>query len=435
MSLNYPSRHILSIAVVLIVCFATLGAVIWGTPHPSLGTIGYGFFRSDLERDNSPDVSQENLAALVDGNSGFALDLYQELRDTDSNLFFSPYSISLALAMTYAGAEGDTAQQMADALNFTLPQEQLHPAFNALDLALTSQSDNENFKFNIANSLWGQTGFNFENEFLDTLALNYGAGMRLLNFQQDPEAARITINDWVSEQTENKINDLIPQGAIDPLTALVLTNAIYFKASWEHAFPKDLTEDDTFTLLDNTQATVPMMSWSEGKIIHYAEGDGYQAVELPYKGTSMSMLILLPALDRFEEFENALTAERVNEMVESLRNQDVIVKMPKFRFEASLGLADTLAGMGMPLAFTDQADFSGITTDRSLYISEVLHKAFISVDENGTEAAAATAVVMTMSAFPTQPITVSIDHPFIFLIRDTNTGAVLFLGRVLDPTS
>ena len=431
---NHPSRRVLSIAVVLIVCFATLGAVILGTTHPSPNPLGEGFFFSNLERDNSPDVSQDDSAALVNGNSGFALDIYQQIRDTDGNLFFSPYSISLALAMTYAGARGDTAQQMADALNFTLPQEQLHPAFNALNLALASQC-NENFKFNIANSLWGQAGFNFNSEFLDVLALNYGAGMRLLNFQQDPEAARVRINDWVSEQTENKINDLIPEGAINPLTTLVLTNAIYFKASWEHAFLEDLTKDDTFTLLNGTQVTVPMMSWSEGETIRYAEGDGYQAVELPYKDTSMSMLILLPELGRFEEFENMLTAERVNGIVENLGYHGVILKMPKFRFEAPLNLSDTLAEMGMPIAFTDQADFSGITPDRSLFISKVLHKAFISVDENGTEAAAATAVIMSETAFPPQPITVSIDHPFIFLIRDTNTGAILFLGRMLDPTS
>jgi len=436
MHLNHPARYILAIAVVFIVCFATLGVVILGTTHPSSGTsstLDEGLFRSDLERDNSPTVSQEDLAALVNGNSGFALDLYQKIRDTDGNLFFSPYSISIALAMTYAGARGDTAQQMADALNFTLPQERLHPAFDALDLALASQC-NENFKLNIANSLWGQVGFNFYNEFLDVLARNYGAGMRLLNFWENPEAARIKINDWVSEQTENKIENLIQEGDIDTLTRLVLANAIYFKASWVHAFPEDLTEDNTFTLLNGAQVTVPMMSWFGGETIHYAEGDGYQTVELPYKDTSMSMLILMPALDRFEEFESTLTAKRVNEIVGNLENHEVIVKMPKFRFEASLGLKDTLAGMGMPMAFSDQADFSGIATD-NLKISKVLHKAFISVNENGTEAAAATAVIMSLTALPLQPITVSIDHPFIFLIRDTNTGAVLFLGRMLDPRS
>jgi serpin B len=394
------------------------------------------FFCSELKRENSPNVSQEDLAALTNGNSEFALDLYQELRDIDSNLFFSPYSISLALVMTYAGAKGDTAQQMADTLHFTLPQERLHPAFNALDLALTGQSgeNEENFKFNIANSMWGQVGINFNSEFLDVLALNYGAGMRLLNFQQDPEAARIRINNWVSEQTENKITDLIPKWGIDTLTTLVLTNAIYFKATWEYAFPEDWTRDGTFTLLNNTQVTVSMMSWVSGEVVRYAEGDGYQAVELPYKGTSMSMLIILPALDRFEEFENMLTAECVNEIAENLRRSFVNVRMPKFKFETSLKLTDTLAEMGMPIAFTPQADFSGITTDRPLPIDQVLHKAFVSVDENGTEAAAATVVILTFG-FPPQPTTVSIDHPFIFLIRDTNTGTILFLGRVLDPTS
>jgi serpin B len=435
MRFNYPARQILSIAVVFIVFFATLGVIILGTP-PTQPPLGEGFFCSELERESSPNVTQGALAALVNGNSEFALDLYQELRDTDSNLFFSPYSISLALVMTYAGAHGDTAQQMADVLHFTLPQEQLHPAFNALDLALACQGgeNKENFKLNIANSLWGRAGISFNKEFLDVLALNYGAGMRLLNFQENPEAARIRINDWVSEQTENKIKDLIPEGAINPLTVLVLTNAIYFKASWEYAFPEELTMDDTFTLLNGTRVTVPMMSWPRAVTIRYAEGDGYQAIELPYEGTSMSMLILLPTLDRFEEFEMTLSAERVNEIVENLESRHVLVRMPKFRFETSLDLSNTLAEMGMSVAFTPQADFSGITTDCPLWIDKVLHKAFVSVDEKGTEAAAATAVIMTLSISP-QPTTVSIDHPFIFLIRDTNTGAVLFLGRVLDPRS
>ncbi|MEM4202240.1 MAG: serpin family protein [Candidatus Hadarchaeum sp.] len=375
-------------------------------------------------------MSPVDQAELVDGNSSFALDLYRVVRGSEGNLFFSPYSISLALAMTYAGARGFTAQEMAEVLHFTLPQERLHPAFNALDLALMAQNS-ENFRLNIANSIWGQIGFEFRQEFLDVLALNYGAGLRGLNFRENPESARVRINDWVSEQTKEKIKDLIPPGAIDALTRLVLTNAIYFNAVWEHQFSENLTADGVFTLLDGSQVTVPMMSWPKGERIRYTEGEGYRAVELPYRDTTAAMLVILP--ESFEEFEGTLTAGRLREIVASLESQNVIVKMPKFRFEFPLDLTETLAGMGMATAFSDQADFTGMAEDR-LKISKVLHKAFISVDEKGTEAAAATAVIMELTAVLPPPIAVSIDRPFIFLIHDTSTGAVLFMGRVLDPS-
>ncbi len=434
-------RRPLVLLIILMIGLATtgLGYVIW-TTHGAMNGNGSGtevnIVSSGLERETAPDVSSEELAALIKSNNGFALDLYQEIRDEDGNLFYSPYSISLALSMTYAGARAETEQQMAETLHFTLSQERLHPTFNALDLALTGygHENEENFTLNITNALWGQNGINFKKEFLDVLAVNYGAGMRLLDFQTNPEAARIKINDWVSEQTENKIKDLIPEGAIDMWTVLVLTNAIYFKAAWMYAFPEWGTQDGTFTLLDGTQITVPMMSWPQAVSIRYGEGDDYQAVELPYEGTSMSMLILMPVRDRFEEFESMLSAERVNEIVENLGSRYVLVTMPKFEFEASLDLKSTLAEMGMPVAFTYQADFSGITTDCSLWIDEVLHKAFVSVDEKGTEAAAATAVIMTSGISPS-PVEISIDHPFIFLIRDDDTGTILFLGRVLDPTA
>lgn len=423
-------RRLAPLIAIVLACLIIFG-VLW---FPKSSSLTEEFVRSQLARDTSPNVPQEDLKKLVDGNSAFALDLYQVIRDQENNLFFSPYSISLALAMTYAGARGETAQQMVDALQFSLPQERLHPAFNAIDLTLMGYGGGDNFTLRIANAIWGLTGTRFEDEFLDTLSLNYGAGMRRLDFDSNPEGARLRINEWVSEQTNDKIRDLLPPQSIKPLTVLVLTNAIYFNAAWEYAFPVEGTSDGEFTLLEGSKVTVPMMAWPRHVSVRYAEGDGYKAVELPYKGASVSMLILLPELNRFEEFDSALSATRVEEILNGLEEREVLVRMPRFRYECPLSLANILAEMGMPIAFTPTADFSGITTDYQIWIDKVLHKAFISVDEKGTEAAAATAVTMVMG-IPPSPVEITIDSPFIFLIRDDATGTILFMGRVLNPAA
>ena len=398
-----------------------------------------GMALSDKHRETSPDFSTSDLTALVDGNSAFAFDLYQALSDREGNLFYSPYSISLALAMTYAGARGETEQQMANTLQFILPQNRLHPAFNGLDLELASRGegaagkDEKGLRLNIVNAIWGQKDYEFLAEFLDVLAENYGAGLRLLDFVNSPEESRITINDWVSDQTEGRIKDLIPQGVIDALTRLVLTNAIYFNAAWLNPFNEELTGDGTFHLLDGTEVTVPMMMQTES--LGYAEGDGYQVVELPYDGDELSMVIFLPETNRFEEFEDSLDAAGVSGMVQDVEYREVALTMPTFEFESEFSLAKTLAAMGMPIAFSAAADFSGMTGNRDLTIAEVLHKAFVSVDEAGTEAAAATAVVIRLTAAPEGLVEVTVDHPFIFLIRDVETGAILFVGRVVDPSA
>jgi serpin B len=395
--------------------------------------------QSDIPRSTSPDVTASELTELVDGNTAFAFDLYQALSEEEGNLFYSPYSISLALAMTYAGARGETEQQMADTLRFTLPQNRLHPALNGLDLELASRGegaegkDEEGFRLNIANSIWGQEDYEFLDEFLDVLAENYGAGLRLLDFINAPEASRITINDWVSDRTEGRIEDLIPQGAIDALTRLVLTNAIYFNAAWLNLFSEDMTGDGAFHLIDGSEVTVPMMTQTES--FGYAEGEGYQAVELPYDGSELSMVILLPDNGEFEDFEGTLDADLVDAITNDLTYRKVTLTMPKFEFESDFSLVNTLAAMGMPVAFSSAADFSGMTGARDLFIAEILHKAFVSVDEAGTEAAAATAVVMSLTAAPEEPVEVTLDRPFIFLIRDIETGAVLFVGRVANPNA
>jgi serpin B len=393
--------------------------------------------KSDKERITSPDVNPSEQALLVEGNSAFAFELYQALKGKEGNLFYSPYSISLALAMTYAGARGETAEQMAETLQFMLDQDSLHTAFNWLDAELASRGegaqgkDEEGFRLNIVNAIWGQKDYSFLPAFLDVLAENYGAGLRILDFINEAEKSRVTINDWVSDQTEGRIEDLIPQGAIDALTRLVLTNAIYFNAAWEYPFDEDMTTNGPFYLLDGGQVIAPMMNQTES--FGYTKGEGYQAVELPYDGDELSMVIILPEDGQFEAFEEGLQAQKVNDIINGLQPTEVALTMPKFEFDSEFSLKDTLAEMGMPIAFSGAADFSGMTGAPDLCISEVLHKAFVSVDEAGTEAAAATAVIMKETAMPDQPVEVTIDHPFIFLIRDIETGAILFVGRVLNP--
>ena len=392
---------------------------------------------SDEPRETSPDVSQADLDLLIEGNSAFTFDLYQALKEQDGNLFYSPHSISVALAMTYAGARGETAEEMAATLEFLLEQDRLHPAFNWLDTGLAGRGegaqgkDGEGFRLNIVNAIWGQKDYEFLSEFLDVLAENYGAGLRILDFVNETEQSRITINDWVSDQTEDRIKDLIPEGVITALTRLVLTNAIYFNAAWAYPFDDKVTANGPFYLLDDGQVTVPMMKQTEA--FGYTDGEGYQAVELLYDGDELSMVIMLPDDGQFEVFEEGLQADEVSNIIDSLQLAEVALTMPQFEFDSEFSLKDTLADMGMPVAFSDAADFSGMTGSPELFIADVIHKAFVAVDEAGTEAAAATAVPMELTAMPDPPVEVALDRPFIFLIRDIETGAILFVGRVVNP--
>ncbi len=400
-----------------------------------------GVLRSDKPRITDPAVTAGDAAALREGNTAFAFDLYRLLSEKTGNLFYSPYSISQALAMTWAGARGTTESQMADALGFLLSQENLHPAFNALSLDLAKRAEeasNENaprpFVLDITNALWGQQGFPFLDPYLDVLAQNYDAGLRTLDFTADPEAARVVINDWVAKQTRDRIMDLIPQGSIDELTRLVLTNAIYFNASWQSPFKEENTADGAFNLLDGGTVTVPMMHQSG--TYRYTEGDGYRAVELPYDGGQTSMVVLLPDEGNFQGFESSLDAGTLDGILGDLSTWYVNLSMPKFEYDSEFGLAQTLKDLGMTDAFDpDEADFSGMDGRRDLYVQDVVHKAFISVDEKGTEAAAASAVIVGTTSMPQGPVEFTMDHPFIYLIRDIPTGAVLFLGRVMDPAA
>jgi len=424
----------LIIVVVIVLLLPLIASIQMGQPAQlAAGEV----LQSDRERITSPDAAPNEQVSLVEGNSAFAFELYQALKGKGGNLFYSPYSISLALAMTYAGARGDTAEQMAATLHFILEQDRLHPAFNWLDAELAKRGegaqgkDGEGFRLNIVNAIWGQKDYEFLTDFLDVLAENYGAGLRILDFITEAEKSRVIINDWVSDQTESRIEDLIPQGAIDALTRLVLTNAIYFNAAWKYPFDKKVTANGPFYLLDGAQVMVPMMKQTES--FGYTDGEGYQAVELLYDGGELSMVILLPEAGQFAAFEEGLQAQGVSDIISGLQPTEVALTMPKFEFDSDFSLKDTLAAMGMPIAFSGGADFSGMTGNPELFISEVIHKAFVAVDEAGTEAAAATAVIMKLTAVPESVAAVTIDRPFIFLIRDIETGAILFVGRVLNP--
>ena len=384
---------------------------------------------------------------LVNGNTAFAFDLYHALAFQAGNLFYSPYSISLALAMTYAGARGETERQMADTLGFNLARDRLHPAFNNLGLQLASRGaeakgqDGEGFRLNIANALWGQDDHEFLEAYLDLLTENYGSGVRPMDFKEAPEESRITINDWVADQTEDRIKDLIPQSAIDKFTRLILTNAIYFNAAWQHPFNVRSTHPGPFFMLDGSTVDVPMMN--QTTYFGYAKADGYQALVLPYDSFEMSMTIILPDEGRFREFEDSIDADIVGGILEDIRPREVRLTMPKFEFRSQFGLVEPLSEIGMPDAFDDRvADFSGMdgmscppTIEQPcLIISAVIHEAFVLVDEGGTEAAAATAsiVVSRNTSDPPPPIEVTVDRPFIFLIRDRATNAILFVGRVVE---
>ena len=402
-------------------------------------TVSGQVLQSDKSRDTSPSVDASDLTALVDGNNAFAFDLYQVLKQTGGNLFYSPYSISEALAMAYAGARGETEQDMAQALNFTLSQDDLHPAFNSLDLQLKQRGkgavgkNGTGFHLDVANAIWGQKDYQFLAQYLDVLAQNYGAGLRIADFINQTEQSRVTINQWISDQTQGKIKDLIPPGVINDMTRLVLTNAVYFNAAWQYPFNSEATSDGPFYLLDGSSVTAPMMKQTES--FGYAEGANYEAVELPYSGQELSMVILLPKAGEFETFENSLDADLVKTIIGELKTSQVSLTMPKFEYESSFGLKQALSTLGMGVAFTPDADFSGMNGDHNLLIQDILHKAFVSIDEAGTEAAAASAVIVGITAMPAQKAQVTIDRPFLFLIRDIATGSIIFVGRVLNPAT
>jgi serpin B len=416
--------------------------------------------------ENKKPAKQQDVAAVAKSGNDFAVDLYARLAGkSKGNLFFSPASIETALAMTYAGARGRTGEQMYLALHLPITttmehlrseggypapwkkvqkpwgQDRLHPAFGSLlrqlNTPLKDYRGKPAYQLIVSNALWGQKGYPFRKEFTQLVKANYGAGLNDVNFNKPGQACG-TINDWVAEKTKDKIKDLIPQGVLTPLTRLVLTNAIYFKSNWASEFKKRATKDGPFHLSAEKQITVPLMN--QQKRFGYMETDTFQAIEMPYKRRDLSMIVFLPKkVDGLAAVEKTLTVENLARWLKQLKAETVKVTFPKYKLTSQFRLAEVLKAMGMTNAFNAKlADFSGMTTvEERLWIAEVIHKAFVAVDEQGTEAAAATAVIMrTLNGHMGKPATPKIfkaDHPFLFLIRHNATGSILFMGRVMNP--
>ena len=389
------------------------------------------FYTLFIGNTKATETNPKSIKELIDGNNKFAVKLYEQLQQQEGNLFFSPYSISTALSMTYAGAKNKTEDEMATTLHFDLPQKQLYPAFNALAQALKS-SKNSGSELNIANSLWVQQDYKFLDSFMNTIKTNYGPVLFNVNFKTSYEKIRVEINTWVEKQTNAKITNLIPAKILNDMTRMVLVNAIYFKGLWKHQFNKDYVRIRPFKLISGEEIQVQMMYQNEN--FKYTKSSDIKVLELPYIGNKLSMLVILPENnEKLSEIEKMITVKNIDLWVANLKEEKVDVYMPKFKLTSQFRLDHVLSSMGMVEAFGQDADFSGMDGTKNLFISAVLHKAFINVDEKGTEAAAATAVIMEQKCAAMDPTVFNANHPFIFLIRQNKTGSILFIGRVMNP--
>jgi serpin B len=410
--------------------------------------------RSALERED-PDVPAEDLARLVRDHTDFALALHRAQvghTDGDENLVFSPYSISTAFSMVWPGTRGVTADEIADGLRFGLEEEAFHQASNRLARRLAARNDVvleppaegeeplEPPTLRIVNDVWALEGYPYVPAYLDLLARHYGAGLWIVDFVREAEAARLAINDYIAALTNERIEELLPADSITALTRLVLTNAIYFKAGWRFTFDEDLTAEAVFTRLDGSEVTVDRMRLllDDDELPHALVGDD-EVIELPYLGEELSMVILLPAAGTFASFEQELDVDRLEALLAALELKPGRLDLPRFEMRSSIDLVPLLQELGIEAAFEPAlADFSGLSesTDiERLFISGAFHEGYIAVDEQGTEAAGATAVVIGTDSEPTEWFDMRVDRPFLFLIRDRETGVVLFMGRVVDPTA
>lgn len=384
-------------------------------------------------------ATEENtkLAPLVNGNTEFAMDLYSALRTKPGNIFFSPYSISSALAMTYGGAQGNTAKEMQQTMHYLPVDQETHEAFAALRAGLEEIGKKANVQLYIANSLWPQKDYPFLSDYLTLLKDKYNTDVTPVDYSKDAENARKTINQWVVYKTRDKIDNLIGPGVLRRLTRLVLVNAIYFQGHWATQFQAEKTKERAFHLSATETVKVPMMT--QEKRFAYADLENHWMIELPYVGNDMSMLILLPKeIDGLAQLESALSKDTLAAWQDKLKKRNVLVYLPKFTMTwGAHDIRDALKSLGMTEAFNDtRADFSGMDGRRHwLYISAILHKAFVDVNEEGTEAAASTAVVMTIRSMPDPLPVFRADHPFLFLIQDYATRSILFMGRVANPAA
>lgn len=375
-------------------------------------------------------VTPEDILGVVTANNRLAFDLYRRLREEEGNIFFSPWSISSAMAIALEGARGETRSEMRAVLH--LPGEERRLAFARLYNEINKKD--KRYELATANAVWAQKDFQILDAYFDVIEKYYGGNVENLDFIGDTEGSRKTINGWVEGKTKEKIKDLIPQGAIDGQTRLVITNAVYFKGQWVKQFDLKNTQESEFRVTPDKAVKVQMMNLRDAKF-KYAEDETVQILELPYAGEELSMLILLPKEDSPDNVESILAAERLDEWRASIKEEEVDVYLPRFKLETKYGLVENFKELGMRQAFDPgQADFSAMTGRRDLFISRIIHQAFVEVNEEGTEAAAATGVVMTLTAMPTKKIFMA-DHPFIFIIIDRTTGAILFVGRVANPAA
>ena len=407
------------------------------TSNGDVNAPGHESLRSTLARNQNPTATPEEMSALAEGNHQLTLELYRATVAGDDNWMLSTLSIQTAFSLVYAGARTTTAQEISSVLHFDTDQARWHQAMNALDLALASRElpgdpDNslEPVELRQANAFWGQIAYPWRNTYLDILAQNYGAGIEVLDLMGESERSRGIINEWVEERTNDRIKDLLPAGSIKSNTVAVLTNALYFKAPWLTPFEDGLTTTGTFSRVDDTTVTADFMSQLED--YGYASGAGWTAVELPYRGEALSMVVIIPDAGTFRAFDSSLSSAQLGSIVDALETASVELTLPKFEFETGFTLSQALRDLGMVESFGN-ADLSGMIDDTSLFIDEAYHKTFIAVDEKGTEAAAATAVVIGETSVPVADFTVRVDRPFYFLIRDRATNVWLFFGRVMDP--
>ncbi len=383
----------------------------------------------------SPMVFAWDINSVVKANNQFAFELYSRYKSKDGNIFYSPYSLSSAFAMTYEGARGKTAEEIQTVFHF--PQDASMHRDSFLKIYQQINKKDKKYKLSTANALWAQKDYKFLDDYFILVDKYYGGKTANLDFAKEAEASRAIINHWVEKQTNDKIKDLIPSGSLSPLTRLVLTNAIYFKGFWLKPFDKKETNKEDFRITPDNKIKVQMMHLNGKEAnFYYAETDKLQILELPYEGDDISMLILLPKGDDIKGIEESLDSEKLSAWKNSQKREEVIVYLPKFKFETKYFMAHDLNDMGMPTAFKHGADFSGMTGDKRLKIDDVIHQAFVDVNEEGTEAAAATAVIMALKAVavPKSTKIFKADHPFIFLIQDRETENILFVGRVSDPT-
>jgi len=378
---------------------------------------------------------KEATSNVIEANNQFAFDLYQKYQDQEEgNIFFSPYSISSALAMTYEGARSQTAQEMQSVFHFPLSDNIRRTGYSNLYQEINKEG--QEYELSTANALWAEEEFDFLEEYFNLIEGYYYGKANNLSFKNNPEDSRLTINDWIEEQTKEKIKNLIPSGVINSLTRLVLTNAIYFKGEWVQQFDSEKTREENFYVDEGRTIQAEMMSQAGDEAeFNYFENENLQVLEIPYSGEDLSMLVLLPRNKDLSSLENSLSRENISLWRESLKEQRVDIYIPKFRFETKYFMKGDLMDMGMPTAFSGNADFSGMTGEGNLFISEVIHQAFVEVNEEGTEAAAATAVVMELKSVGpgSAPPIFRADHPFIFIIQQKNSGNILFMGRVSEP--